>query len=349
MNPRNPATVQTSDFDYHLPPELIAKHPLSERSDSRLLVLPKTGTDWQETRVAQLGDWLKPGDLLVVNDSQVIKARLHLHKSTGGRVECLLERCLDAQTALAHLGSNHPLKTPQTLHLPNEEPVELIDREGPLFRIHFQRDLDAILDEFGAIPLPPYLERDPIPEDEERYQTVYAKYRGSVAAPTAGLHFTPELLDSLRAQGITIETLTLHVGAGTFKPVSTSRIEDHTMHQERFHISEALQRAWTQTRTQGGRIIAVGTTTCRAMESAFDTTTHQLKTGWHETQLFIQPGYPIRTLDALLTNFHLPQSTLLMLVSALAGQDRIRQAYQYAVEHRFRFYSYGDAMLIWKP
>ncbi|KAF0286129.1 tRNA preQ1(34) S-adenosylmethionine ribosyltransferase-isomerase QueA [Spiribacter sp. SSL99] len=338
--------MQVSDFNYELPTHLIASEPLPNRTDSRLLVLdPATGgvTDRQFPAIR---DYLQPGDLLVVNDTRVLPARLYGHKASGGQVEILLERLTGEGEALAQLRANKTPAIPSTLTLEGDLSVEVMAREGDFFRLRFAGDepLPVLLERHGHMPLPPYIKRADRPDDRQRYQTVFAERPGAVAAPTAGLHFDEPLLEALRSDGIETATLTLHVGAGTFQPIRTDSLEEHRMHAEWLSVPASVCEAVARTRARGGRVVAVGTTVVRALESAAQTGELQPFEG--ETEIFIYPGFPFQVIDGLITNFHLPGSTLVMLVSALAGRESILAAYRHAVEAEYRFFSYGDAMLI---
>jgi len=352
-----------SHFDYFLPPELIAQTPAADRTAGRLLHLDAAGAlhDRQFTDFPAL---LRPDDLLVFNDTRVIKARLTGHKASGGKVEVLVERIVaDAgdhegragHRAWAHVRASKAPRPGTTLLLAEEQvQATVIGREDALFLLAFNAPVAQTLARHGATPLPPYITHAAGPEDDKRYQTVYARAEGAVAAPTAGLHFDQAMLDRLDDQGIGRAFLTLHVGAGTFQPVRTERLEEHIMHAERYHLSAETLARIAATRARGGRIIAIGTTSARALESAAARLEVDKDAagcgGLHgDTRLFIVPGYRFRWVDALLTNFHLPQSTLLMMVSALAGMDPIRRAYAHAVQSRYRFFSYGDAMFIESP
>jgi S-adenosylmethionine:tRNA ribosyltransferase-isomerase len=337
-----PATTLTlDDFDFALPPELIAQHPLPERTASRLLhVAPGALHDLAFVDIERL---LVPGDLLVFNDTRVVKARLLGTKPTGGRVEALIERVLEPTLALALVRTSHPPKAGAVFHF-GAARATVEGRRDEFFVLRFDADVAGLMERMGHVPLPPYIAHADDASDAERYQTVYAARAGAVAAPTAGLHFTRALLDRLRARGVEQATLTLHVGAGTFQPVRTRNLAEHRMHSEWFEIGEATAAAVNAARAAGRRVVAVGTTSLRALESAGrDGTLHA---GAAETRLFITPGYAFRIVDALVTNFHLPKSTLLMLVSAFAGVDRIRAAYGHAIAERYRFFSYGDAMFL---
>ncbi len=338
--------MRLSDFDYPLPEALIARHPLPERSASRLMHVQCTEATWTDRYIRDLPELLRPGDLLVCNDSRVIKARLRGEKTSGGKVEVLIERITGEHEALAHLRASKKPGVGARLRLAEAIEAEVLGREGELFRLRFDpaRSLLAWLEAYGEVPLPPYLDRPPEAADEQRYQTVYARAAGSVAAPTAGLHFDEALLARLRAAGIEIARVTLHIGAGTFQPVRVEDIRQHRMHRERYEVPPETVAAVEAARARGGRIVAVGTTSLRSLESA--AAGGVLEAGSGETDLFITPGYHFRVVDCLLTNFHLPRSTLLMLVYAFGGVELMRRAYAHAVEARYRFFSYGDAMLI---
>ena len=339
--------LKTSDFHYELPPELIAQAPLPERSASRLLVVPPAPASFADCSVRDLPGMLQPGDLLVFNDTRVIPARLFGQKATGGRVEILIERLLPDDEARAQLGVSKPPKPGSRIALDAGGEAEVLARDDGFYhlRFHVPDGLPAWLEHAGRMPLPPYIQRAPDASDAARYQTVFAREAGAVAAPTAGLHFDEPLLDALRARGVEFGHITLHVGAGTFQPVRVDDVATHRMHSEWFNVGATLVEQVRATRARGGRVVAVGTTVVRALESALRAGAQQPVAG--ETAIFIYPGYRIRSIDALLTNFHLPESTLLMLVSAFAGRDRILAAYGHAVRERYRFFSYGDAMLLW--
>lgn len=342
--------LQLSQFDYELPPELIAQTPASQRSGSRLLHLA-ADSSLHDRRFSDLPSLLRAGDLLVFNDTRVIKARLRGNKESGGRVEVLVERIVTATTALAHIKASKSPRPGTRLWLADAFHVTVTGREGELFVVEFPEDALTLLETHGSTPLPPYISHTADQQDEQRYQTVYAREPGAVAAPTAGLHFDETMLARLSEMGVESAFVTLHVGAGTFQPVRAEKLSDHVMHAERFHVAAATLAAIQGTRERGGRVIAIGTTSVRALESA----AAQASVGdgtsdiQGDTKLFITPGYQFRLVDALLTNFHLPQSTLLMLVSALAGMGPIRRAYEHAVQSRYRFFSYGDAMFIESP
>ncbi|WP_421705702.1 tRNA preQ1(34) S-adenosylmethionine ribosyltransferase-isomerase QueA [Alloalcanivorax xenomutans] len=336
--------MQVDDFDFDLPDELIARYPPAQRRDARLLTLTGAGTG--HGRFPDLSAWLKPGDLLVFNDTRVIPARLFGRKQTGGRVEVLVERLLGGREALAHVRASKSPKAGGWLEFDQGVAAEVRGRRGELFHLAFtgcEQVLDA-LERIGHVPLPPYIDRPDEDTDLQRYQTVYAREPGAVAAPTAGLHFDEAFIEQLRGQGVETGFVTLHVGAGTFQPVRVDKVEEHHMHSERFRISEALVEQVLATRARGGRVVAVGTTALRALEAA--SADGALSAGESETDIFIYPGYRFRQVDALVTNFHLPRSTLLMLISAFAGRERVLAAYQEAVREGYRFFSYGDAMFI---
>jgi S-adenosylmethionine:tRNA ribosyltransferase-isomerase len=337
-------SYRLSDFDYDLPPELIAQVPAASRTGSRLLRV--AGATIEDRLFEDLPDLLSPADLLVFNDTRVIRSRLHGRRETGGRVELLLERIVGPSEAWIQLAASHPPKPGGRVLLPGGASAIVEAREGRFFRLRFALDvpLDAYLERYGEVPLPPYIAREPTADDLERYQTVYARHPGAVAAPTAGLHFDEALFERLQMRGVASAYLTLHVGAGTFQPVDAEDLSMHRMHSERFTIPEATVAAIARTRAAGNAVVAVGTTSLRALESA--ATAGTLRAGDAETALFITPGYRFQVVDRLLTNFHLPQSTLLMLVSAFGGFESIGAAYAHAIRERYRFFSYGDAMLL---
>jgi len=338
--------VKKSDFRFDLPVELIAQEPLAERSASRLLVLDAQARTRADRRLNELPDLLAPGDLLVFNDTRVLPARLHGRKASGGMVEILLERVTGAHEAIAQMRASKKPKQGATIELADGSTIEVLGREGEFFRLRFAADepLEKRLLQLGRMPLPPYIEREAGPADEARYQTVFAREPGAVAAPTAGLHFDAPLLDRLVAHGIEVGHITLHVGAGTFQPMRAERLDQHVMHREWLNVGAELVEKVRRTRARGGRVIAVGTTVVRALESA--TRNGALEPFAGETQIFIFPGYRFSSVDGLLTNFHLSESTLLMLVCAFAGREFVLAAYRHAVEQRYRFFSYGDAMLV---
>jgi len=342
-------SVKKSDFDFSLPPDLIAQAPLPERSASRLLHLDATVGAMKDRMFRELPDFLRPGDLLVFNDTRVLPARLYGRKDTGGAVEILIERVTGAHEAIVQLGVSKKPKEGGRIELADGSHAVVLGRDESFFRLRFESSepLEKLLPKLGEMPLPPYIERGAEESDLERYQTVYAREPGAVAAPTAGLHFDEPLLERLRAMGVQSGYVTLHVGAGTFQPVRAEDIKEHRMHREWLNVGAHLVEQIRRTRAAGGRVIAVGTTVVRALESA--TVDGQLHPFAGETQIFIFPGYRFSSIDGLITNFHLPQSTLLMLVSALAGREFMLDAYRHAVAQRYRFFSYGDAMLILPP
>ncbi|HFC54180.1 MAG TPA: tRNA preQ1(34) S-adenosylmethionine ribosyltransferase-isomerase QueA [Gammaproteobacteria bacterium] len=338
--------MQRSQFHFDLPPGLIAQYPPARRGGSRLLHLPARG-GVRDLRFRDLPDLLESGDLLVFNDTRVIPARLQGVKSaTGGRVELLVERVLDDHRALVHLRASKAPRGGTRLLLEGELEAEVEGREGDLFLLRFldPRSVATLLERFGRMPLPPYIERQVQELDQERYQTVYARRDGAVAAPTAGLHFDEEMLRRIKAMEVETAFVTLHVGAGTFQPVRVDDIGQHRMHSEYAEVTAEVCGQVRRVREGGGRIVAVGTTVVRTLESAAGDGGVEPFKG--ETDIFIRPGYRFRVVDALLTNFHLPESTLLMLVCAFAGQERVMSAYRHAVEQRYRFFSYGDAMFL---
>ena len=340
-----PRSFTLGDFDFALPPELIAQHPAAERSASRLL-------DGRAARAVdsifrELPGLLDPGDLLVFNDTRVIKARLLGIKATGGSVEALVERVLPDHEVLAHLRASKSPRPGSRVRFAGAFDAEVLGRAGPedaLFHLRFPADPLALLERHGRVPLPPYITHVDTADDERRYQTIFAARPGAVAAPTAALHFDAPLLEALAARGIATASVTLHVGAGTFQPVRSDDLKGHRMHSEWFDVPDATVQAIARTRAAGGRIVAVGTTTLRALESA--ALSGALQAGSRDTDIFITPGFAFRVVDVLVTNFHLPKSTLMMLVSAFAGFDHIRALYAHAVQQRYRFFSYGDAMLL---
>jgi S-adenosylmethionine:tRNA ribosyltransferase-isomerase len=344
-----PPGLRLSDFDFALPRELIAQHPAAERSAARLLdALAEPARD---RHVRDLPDLLRAGDLLVVNDTAVIKARLFGVKSSGGAVEALVERVEADDVVVAQVRASKSPKAGSVVRFADAFEAEVLGRAGSdesLFRLRFPAEPLALLERHGHVPLPPYIERADEGEDVERYQTVFAERPGAVAAPTAALHFDAELLAALTARGVERAAVTLHVGAGTFQPVRNERLAEHVMHSERFEVGAAATAAIARARERGGRIVAVGTTSLRALESAAlrGREGEALQPSRGETDLFITPGFRFRVVDLLLTNFHLPRSTLLMLVAAFAGHERIRALYAHAIAERYRFFSYGDAMLL---
>ena len=337
--------MKRSDFHYDLPPELIAQQPLERRSASRLLHLPKASGAASDRLFADLPELLTEGDLLVFNNTRVIPARLHGRKETGGRVEVMIERLLNEHECLAQLRVSKPLRAGGKILLADGSCLLVVDREDSFVHLRSEsRGFSEVLEAFGHMPLPPYIEREDTEADRERYQTVYARVPGAVAAPTAGLHFDAATFEAIEARGVQRAEVTLHVGAGTFQPVRAERIEDHRMHAEYLEVSAEVCAAVHRTRARGGRVIAVGTTAVRSLETA--ARDGKLAPYRGDSRIFIYPGFDFRTIDGLITNFHLPESTLLMLVSALAGRERVLEAYAHAVRERYRFFSYGDAMLV---
>ena len=338
--------MKKSDFHFDLPPELIAQAPLAERSASRLLVLNVPTRTWQDRMFRELPSFLRKGDLLVFNDTRVLPARLYGRKPSGGAVEILIERVTGAHEATVQLGVSKKPREGTVIVLADGSHATVLGRDESFFHLRFEspEPLERLLLKLGEMPLPPYISRHADASDMERYQTVYAREPGAVAAPTAGLHFDDSLLTQLRDMGVDFGYVTLHVGAGTFQPVRTDELSHHKMHREWLNVGAGLVEQIQRTRHAGGRVIAVGTTVVRALESA--TVEGELRPFAGETQIFIFPGYRITSIDALITNFHLPESTLLMLVSALAGREYMLNAYWHAVQERYRFFSYGDAMLI---
>ncbi|MBS0511335.1 MAG: tRNA preQ1(34) S-adenosylmethionine ribosyltransferase-isomerase QueA [Proteobacteria bacterium] len=337
-------SLKLNDFDYTLPPELIAQAPLPQRSASRLLVVDEGRL--ADRRFTDLPEFIRPGDLLVFNDTRVIHARLHGHKESGGQIEVLVERAIGPHEALAQVRASKSPKAGSRLRLADAFDATVLGRVGEFYHLRFPdtEDIHTLLERHGKLPLPPYIQRAAGDDDESRYQTVFAREPGSVAAPTAGLHFDDALLARLAGRGARCAWLTLHVGAGTFQPVRVDDLGDHRMHRERYVIPQETADAIAATRAAGGRVIAVGTTSMRALEAAAQE--GPLQAGSGETEIFILPGFRFQVADALITNFHLPKSTLLMLVSAFAGVETIRNAYAHAVAQRYRFFSYGDAMFL---
>lgn len=336
--------MNKQDFYFNLPPELIAQYPLPNRSDSRLLIYNRQTDEYGHYQFRDIADFLNPGDLLVMNDSKVIPARLYGHKSTGGKVELLVERITGEFTFLAHIKASKALKSGSIIQLDQNKEIVVMERQDDLFLCKADLEILELLNGIGHIPLPPYITRNDEILDQDRYQTVYAKYEGSVAAPTAGLHFDESVLSSLRSRGVTVAYLTLHVGAGTFRPVRCDNIKDHKMHREHFTISQELCATIHSTKAAGNRVIAVGTTALRSLESAAQDGI--LTPCSRDTDIFIYPGYEFKICDGLMTNFHLPESTLLMLVSAFVGHKNAMMLYQEAIEKRYRFFSYGDTSLL---
>lgn len=336
--------MNKQDFYFDLPSELIAQYPLDSRSDSRLLTYNRKNSEYGHHEFKAIADFLNPGDLLVMNDSKVIPARLYGFKSTGGKVELLVERLTGDRTFLAHIKASKALKAGGRIHLKAGNQIEILDRQDDLFVCKSNIDALDLLNTQGHIPLPPYISRADEQLDQDRYQTVYATYEGSVAAPTAGLHFDEAVLESIRARGVSIAYVTLHVGAGTFRPVRCDNIKDHKMHSEYFTLSPELCAAVQATKAAGNRVIAVGTTALRSLESAAQN--GQLAPCSRDTDIFIYPGYQFKVCDGLMTNFHLPESTLLMLVSAFIGHQQAMDLYKEAIKNQYRFFSYGDTSLL---
>ena len=336
--------MRVDEFDYALPEELIAQHPAAQRRASRLLRLDGGTGILRDLNFADLSAEIDFRDVVVLNDTRVIKARLAARKSTGGKLEVFVERMLGTHEAFVLMRASHPVAIGSEIIVGETVTATVLGREADLYHVRFPEPVEAVLERFGSVPLPPYITHAPGPEDAERYQTVYAERPGAVAAPTAGLHFDMPMLDALAGRGVKIARITLHVGPGTFQPVRTENVADHKMHSERYNVPQSTVDAIAAARKAGGRILAIGTTALRALESA--SRSGELKAGGGETDLFVTPGFQFRTVDRLLTNFHLPKSTLLMLVSAFGGIENIRKAYAHAISKRYRFFSYGDAMLI---
>ena len=338
--------MDLKQFDYFLPEELIAQTPLPERTASRLLQFKANATSFNDLKFADLQQLLQPEDLLVLNDTQVIPARMFGNKASGGKVEFLLERIMNKNTVLAQLKASESPKTDTEVYFIDDIKAVVKDRQNDFYILEFneQIDVEQLLENHGRIPLPPYIQRPPEDSDITRYQTVYAKHKGAVAAPTAGLHFDNQILKELQQKGVQSVNITLHVGAGTFQPVREDNIEKHKIHAEKVMVSKQACEQITACKNRGGRVIAVGTTVARALASAKQN--GDLKPYEMDTSLFIYPGYKFRVIDALITNFHLPKSTLLMLVSAFAGYETLMSAYRHAITSKYRFYSYGEAMFI---
>ena len=337
--------MRVAHFQFDLPDELIARYPLAERRASRLLVLDGPSGAIAHQQFADLLRYLRPGDLMVFNNTRVIPARLFAKKLTGGKLEVLVERVLDTDRVLAHVRASKAPKVGSTIEFENGTQATLLARHDSLFEWQFTEPVLPLLERIGHMPLPPYMERDDELDDRERYQTVYAEHAGAVAAPTAGLHFDDQMLASLRELGVETAFVTLHVGAGTFQPVRVETLEEHQMHHEWLQVSQDVVDAVAACKARGGRVVAVGTTSVRSLESAAQAS-GELQAFAGETDIFLYPGRPFHVVDALVTNFHLSESTLLMLVAAFAGYPEIMDAYRSAVEHKYRFFSYGDAMFI---
>jgi S-adenosylmethionine:tRNA ribosyltransferase-isomerase len=344
--------MQRTDFHFDLPQELIARRPAATRSASRMLVLDAAAGSLRDAQFCDLPSLLSPLDLLVFNDTRVIPARVFGLKESGGRVEILLERALTANTALVHLRASKGLKPGAVVKLPGGHTAKMLGREKDLFRVVFSSEVAAFFEAHGEIPLPPYIDRTPDGADRERYQTVYARILGAVAAPTAGLHFDADIFAALQARQVRHAFVTLHVGAGTFQPVRVDDIEGHEMHEEYLEVPEATCDAINATRAAGGRVIAVGTTVVRSLETAAGgvagggVVAGVVAPYRGTTRIFIKPGHKFRAVDAMVTNFHLPESTLLMLCSAFVGREALLAAYAHAVRAQYRFFSYGDAMFL---
>ena len=336
--------MRTDEFDFDLPERLVAQHPPERRGASRLLYAHSGALE--DCHFIDLLQLVRPGDVLVLNDTRVIKARLFGSKDSGGKIEVLVERVLNEHEVLAQVRASKSPKAGSRLVLADVLAVEVLGREGEFFRLRFagEEPVLALLERHGSLPLPPYITHAADVEDEQRYQTVFARAAGAVAAPTAGLHFDEAMLQALRGKGVRVAYVTLHVGAGTFQPVRAEYIREHAMHSECYEIPQATVDAIARAHDAGGRVVAVGTTSLRALES--EAQSGELQAGNGETRIFITPGYRFRVVDMLLTNFHLPKSTLLMLVCAFGGMEQMLAAYRHAVEKEYRFFSYGDAMLI---
>ena len=339
--------MKKTDFHFDLPPELIAQFPLAQRSASRLLVVPNDQDNFIDKTVRDLPGFLRAGDLLIFNDTRVIPARLYGQKESGGRVEILLERITSGHEVRAQIGASKSPKADSKIILDEGTVITVLGRDGEFYRLRFDttEPLEKILLRAGRMPLPPYIQRDADITDDVRYQTVFAKQPGAVAAPTAGLHFDEDLLADIKAKGVEFGHITLHVGAGTFQPMRAENISEHTMHREWLNVGAELCLQIVKTRARGGRVIAVGTTVVRALETAYRD--GEVRPYADDTQIFIFPGVKVKSVDAMITNFHLPESTLMMMVSAFSGRERILSAYQHAIEQRYRFFSYGDAMLLY--
>ena len=342
--------MKLSDFHFELPEALIAKYPAAERSASRLLRLDGETGQVNHDQFTDIVDLVNPNDLLVFNNTRVIPARLLGKKSSGGQVEVLIERMLPNNVALAHVRASKSPKAGAMLRLEDAIDVEVLGRQGALFELKFLHDetLLELLEAHGHMPLPPYIDRPDEDADKTRYQTVYNEKPGAVAAPTAGLHFDDSILETLRNKGVKLAFVTLHVGAGTFQPVRVENIEEHQMHAEYAEVPQDVVDLVLETKASGGRVIAVGTTSVRSLESASANSENRIQPFFDDTSIFIYPGYNFNVIDAMITNFHLPESTLMMLISAFAGRENVMSAYQQAIDEEYRFFSYGDAMFIQK-
>ncbi|MEO1581383.1 MAG: tRNA preQ1(34) S-adenosylmethionine ribosyltransferase-isomerase QueA [Pseudomonadota bacterium] len=344
--------MQPDDFDYELPDHLIARYPTERRTDSKLLVVPVDAERLIDSNVASMTEWLREGDLLVVNNTRVIAARLFARRATGGHIELLLERQLAEDRVIAQLRANRKPATGEAIEIVDSTgaavaSATLLGRDDRFFELQFDRPVESVTGAAGHMPLPPYIDRPDEALDQERYQTVYAMTPGAVAAPTAGLHFDEALLQSLKDQGVSRTSVTLHVAAGTFQPLSELQLSTGRLHKEWYEVPDQTVNAVAATRARGGRVVAVGTTAMRALESA--SLSGQVLPCSGDTDLFIRPGFEFQVVDGLMTNFHLPRSSLMMLVAAFAGVERIMGAYRHAVQNQYRFFSYGDAMLLWRP
>ncbi|MCF2827397.1 tRNA preQ1(34) S-adenosylmethionine ribosyltransferase-isomerase QueA [Pseudoalteromonas sp. L23] len=342
--------MRVADFSFDLPDELIARHPMKERSSSRLLTLNGNSGEIEHKVFRDILALINPEDLIIFNNTKVIPARMFGQKASGGKLEVLVERVVDERTVLAHVRASKSPKPGTKIELGGQATAEMVQRHGELFELRFEGEENvlAILDKIGHMPLPPYIDRPDDEEDKERYQTVYGEKPGAVAAPTAGLHFDDELMAKLKDKGVKMAFVTLHVGAGTFQPVRVDSVEEHVMHSEYIEVSAEVVEAIKAAKARGGRVIAVGTTSVRSLESAAKANGGEIAPLYGDTDIFIYPGYRFNVVDAMVTNFHLPESTLIMLVSAFAGQQHIMKAYQTAIEQKYRFFSYGDAMFLQK-
>ncbi|KZN51467.1 tRNA preQ1(34) S-adenosylmethionine ribosyltransferase-isomerase QueA [Pseudoalteromonas luteoviolacea] len=342
--------MRVADFNFELPDELIARHPKAERTSSRLLALNGNNGELEHKIFKDIIDLFEPEDLIIFNNTKVIPARMFGQKSTGGKVEVLVERIVDEHRVLAHVRSSKSPKPGAELILEGKAHATMVARHGELFELEFkgEHSVLTILDEIGHMPLPPYIDRPDEEGDKERYQTVYGEKPGAVAAPTAGLHFDDNLMAQLKDKGVEMAFVTLHVGAGTFQPVRVDDVNDHHMHSEYIEVPDEVVDAVAKCKSRGGRVIAVGTTSVRSLESAAKVHGGELKTFYGDTDIFIYPGYQFNVVDVMITNFHLPESTLIMLVSAFSGQEHIMNAYHEAIAQKYRFFSYGDAMFLTK-
>ncbi|TVL22871.1 S-adenosylmethionine:tRNA ribosyltransferase-isomerase [Shewanella xiamenensis] len=342
--------MRVTDFSFDLPDELIARYPMAQRTASRLLTLDGNTGTLADKQFTDLLEMINPGDLMVFNNTRVIPARLFGQKSSGGKLEILVERMLDDKRILAHVRSSKSPKVDSIIHLDGGYEMKMAARHDALFELELLSDLTIleVLEAVGHMPLPPYIDRPDEDADKERYQTVYNQNPGAVAAPTAGLHFDDVMLESLKAKGVNIAFVTLHVGAGTFQPVRVDNVLEHKMHSEWANVPQDVVDLIAQTKAAGKRVVAVGTTSVRSLESAARASEGELKAFSGDTDIFIYPGYQFQIVDAMITNFHLPESTLIMLVSAFAGFDHVMAAYQHAITQKYRFFSYGDAMFVTK-